>query len=284
MTHTIMTRILAISAATFCAATIFFGCSGKSQTEAAMHILQQADTAIATADYNYALQLLDTLKAKYPQEIAIQRQAMHMRPMAIEGISIRQLEQTDSLQALYSYKTDSLLSYFTLVHNPELGSDYDYYILSKQKNNDIFEKTGIQGRVSPSGEFTIISSLSGPKVKHTAISLTAPDGSSVKSADVSYDGERNYRSGTSETITFIDNECDTIGQYLAQNSDRNLKLNYIGSKTHTTALSQADRQSVEEAWKLAYCMTQKNKLANQRMLYERQLALARDQIARTSGD
>lgn len=279
-----MTRFNAISTAAIWAVAILFGCSGKSQTDAAMQILQQADTAIATADYNYALQLLDTLKAKYPQEITVQRQAMHMRPKAIEGITIRQLEETDSMQALYAYKTDSLLSGFTLVHNPELGTDYDYYILTKQKNNDIFGKTGIQGRVSPSGEFTIISSLSGPAVKHTAISISAPDGSLVESAEIAYDGERNYRSSGTETITFIDAECDTIGQFLTQNHAKNLKLNFIGAKKHTVPLSQADRQSVEEAWKLAYCMTQKNKLANQRMLYERQLALARDQIARTSGD
>lgn len=279
-----MSKLHVFPVAALCAASLLFSCSGNSQKEQAMQLIQQADTAIAVADYNYALQLLDTLKAKYPEQIDVQRQAMNMRPRAIEGISIRQLEETDSLQALYAYKTDSLLSYFKLNHNAELGSDYDYYITKQYKNSDIFGKTGIQGRVSPSGEFTIISSLAGPSVKHTKIGVTAGDGTTAETANIAYDGERNYRSSGTETITFIDAECDTIGQVLSANPNLKFKLKFIGAKTHSVALAAADRNSVELAWQLSYCINQKNKLAQQRQFYERQLALARDQIARTTAD
>ena len=279
-----MSKFHALLAVASCAASLFIGCSGNSQKELAMQLVQQADTAIAVADYNYALQLLDTLKAKYPEEIDVQRQAMHMRPIAIEGISIRQLEETDSLQAMYAYKTDSLMSYFRLNHNAELGSDYDYYIIKELKNADIFGKTGIQGRVSPSGEFTVISSLAGPSVKHTKIGLVAPNGVTVETADISYDGERNYRSSGTETITFIGAECDTLGQVLSANPGQKFKLNFIGAKNYSIGLAPSDRRSVELAWQLAYCISQKNKLAQQRQFYERQLALARDQIARTTAD
>ncbi|MCM1021512.1 MAG: hypothetical protein NC343_04360 [Muribaculum sp.] len=279
-----MTKFKFFAGATICAASMLFGCSGKSNSDLAMELLQQADTAIAIADYNYALQLLDTLKAKYPEEINIQRCAMHMRPMAIEGVSISQLEETDSLQALYAFKTDSLMSYFKLVHDAELGADYDYYIAKELKNAEIFGKTGLQGRVSPSGEFTLISSLTGPGVKHTKITLSAADGQTVETATIAYDGERNYRSSGTESITFIQAECDTIGQFLVEHPQQKMKLNFVGSKSYSMALPLPDRRSIELAWQLAECINKKNKLAQQRQLLERQLALARDQIARTSVD
>lgn len=279
-----MSRIYAITATAISTLSILFGCSGKSNHELALQLLQQADTAVATANYNYALEILDTLKAKYPEEIDIQRTAINIRPRAIEGISIRQIEQTDSLQALYSHHTDSLMAYFTTHHNKELGHDYDYYIIKQLDNSDIFGKTGIQGRVSPSGEFSIISSLTAKPVRHTQISISAPNGQTVESAKIAYDGERNYRSSGTETITFIAAECDTIGSYLSSAPDSQLKLNFIGDKTYTMPLSKIERRSVELAWQLAYCINQKNKLAQQRQLYERQLALARDQIARTMLD
>ena len=278
-----MSRISIITVTAIASISILSGCSGKSNLDLAQQLLQQADTAISTANYNYALEILDTLKAKYPEEIAVQRTAINMRPRAIEGITIRQLEQTDSLQALYAHLTDSLKSYFTIHHNKELGSDYDYYIIKQLDNADIFGKTGIQGRVSPSGEFSIISSLTAKPVRHTRISISAPDGETVESAPVAYDGERNYRSSGTETITFIATECDTIGQYLST-APQQLKLNFIGDKTYTMPLSKIERRSVELAWQLAYCINRNNKLAQQRQLYERQLALARDQIARTTAD
>ncbi|WP_302984397.1 hypothetical protein, partial [uncultured Muribaculum sp.] len=68
-----MSRIYAITATAISTLSILFGCSGKSNQELALQLLQQADTAVSTANFNYALEILDTLKAKYPEEIDIQR-------------------------------------------------------------------------------------------------------------------------------------------------------------------------------------------------------------------
>ncbi|MDE7396235.1 MAG: tetratricopeptide repeat protein, partial [Muribaculum sp.] len=185
-------------------------------TEAAGRLVSLADTLIATGNYEEALSTLDTLKARYPREIDAQRAGLRMRPLAIQGLTINQIEETDRRQAYLAHVTDSLKNYFTLVHDAALGDDYDYYVVKECKGRNFFERTGVEGRVSPSGEFYIISSLNGRPVKHTSISVTAAGGEAT-TGTVTYDGELNYRSGGTETITFTGAQTDTIGQFLCNN-------------------------------------------------------------------
>ncbi|MCM1503605.1 MAG: hypothetical protein NC127_00205 [Muribaculum sp.] len=276
--------IAGIIAATLCLG----GCSSKSAERiGAEQLVASADSAIKVHNYDEALTLLDTLKAKYPAEIEMQRQGMHLRPQAIEGQTIRELQTTDSLRAYYEYVADSLKQYFSLVHNPELGEDYDYYVIREYKNSNLFNRTGIEARVEPSGELRLISSLVGhPAVKHTKIALVQKNQGSfkVESAEVPYDGERNYRSGSTEMITFIGAECDTLGSYLVNGAPKDVMLTFRGAKVHSLPLSKNDRKSLELSYKFAQA-TAKHRNAVKRLDFlNKQLMIARDQAARTSQD
>ncbi len=270
-------------------ATLFLGgCSSKSADRiGAEQLIASADSALKVQNYDEAIALLDTLKAKYPAEIEMQRQGMHLRPQAIEGQTIRELQTADSLRAYYEYVADSLKQYFALVHNPELGEDYDYYVIKEYKNSNLFNRTGIEARVEPSGELRLISSLVGhPAVKHTKIAL-APKGQGsfkVESAEVPYDGERNYRSGSTEMITFIGAECDTLGSYLVNGAPKDVMLVFRGAKVHSLPLSKNDRKSLEMSYKFAQATAKHRNQVKKLDYLNKQLMIARDQTARTSQD
>jgi hypothetical protein len=260
-------------------------CSGFSHDKAeAQQLLAQADTLVSTGSFEEALAMLDTLKARYPKEIETQRAAMQMRPLAIQGLTVNQIEETDREQAYLKHVADSLLTYFTKVHDSELGDDYDYYITRECRGRNIFERTGVEGRVSPDGEFYIISSLKDFKIKHTAVSVFS-HGIEASTQNVAYDGELNYRSASgSETITFTGAQVDSIGQFLCQCDSNNIDLCFKGVRKVYVPLNSKDRLSLIRGYELSRAMSDGRKADARRRLLEQQLALARDQIARTSTD
>ncbi|WP_295727810.1 hypothetical protein [uncultured Muribaculum sp.] len=258
-------------------------CSGSSKDgQQGEMLLQQADSAANVRDFTLALELLDTIKSQFPTEISLQRKAMALRPKVEEGGTIREIEQTDSLSAYISYRIDSIMPQFKLVHDPSLGDDYDYYVIKEYAQSNLFSRTGVEGRVEPSGEYKVLSSLTASPVRHTSISLSGAAGE-VTTATVPYDGERNYRSGGTEMITFIGADCDTLGNWLSNNTAAGpVKLIFKGDRTYSAQLSANDRRSLAEGWKLSSFMKERRRLGVKRDFLERKLALTRDQIARTA--
>lgn len=261
-------------------AMLLFSCGGKdTDTERAEAIVNQADSAITAGDYDLAVTLLDTLKSRYPREIKVQRGAMNLRPRAIEGQTIRQIEITDSMLAASSHRRDSMMNHFSFVNNPELVEGY--YVIKEYANSSLFNRTGVEARITPEGEFYIISSLNAKPVKHTSLSLKNQAGE-VSTATVDYDGDRNYRSGGTEMITFVGAECDTLGQFLTDNRGAATTLIFNGAKSYSTPLSKLDRKSIEQTYEMANVLTENRKLNLKRDFLDRQLQVARDQIARTT--
>lgn len=261
-------------------ALLFASCGSKNDESAqAGKLVAEADSALKAGDYALALERLDTLKAKYPAQIEAQREGMHLRPLVIEGQTIKELESTDSLQSWYSHLQDSLMQYFTLVDNPQLVEGY--YVIKEYAKSTLFNRTGVESRVSPDGQFYMISSLTSNPIKHTSISLTDGNGK-VTTATVDYDGDRNYRSGGTEMITFTGAECDTLGYFLTDNQAKNIKLIFNGTKSHTTALSTNDRLAMQRAYGLSQAMTGQRRMAAKRDFLDKQLLLARGQAVRTS--
>lgn len=258
-------------------------CSGSAKEQKdGEALLQQADSAATVRDFDLAIGLLDTIKSRYPAQIELQRKAMALRPKVEEGATIREIERTDSLSAYTSYRIDSIMPQFQLVHDPSLGEDYDYYVIKEYAKSTLFSRTGVEGRVEPSGQFKVLSSLTASPVKHTSIALSGAPGE-VASATVAYDGERNYRSGGTEMITFIGADCDTLGCWLNNSAPTGaVKLVFKGDRTYSTPLSANDRKSLAEGWKLASFMKERRQLSVKRDYLERKLALTRDQMARTA--
>jgi hypothetical protein len=271
------------SALTVAGMMLATSCGSSAGDEKSGELLyQQADSAANAHNFDMALELLDTLKTRYPSLIDLQRKAMALRPKVEEGATIRAIEVNDSLTAYNAYRIDSILPEFQLMHNPSLGDDYDYYVIKEYATSTLFSRTGVEGRVEPSGEFKVLSSLTASPAKHTSIALSGAAGE-VTSATIECDGERNYRTNGTEMITFLGAECDTLGNWLNNSMPGGaVKLTFKGEKSYSTALSATDRRSLAEAWLLSSFMKEKSRLNVTRSFLERKLALARDQIARTA--
>lgn len=75
-------------------------CGGKSEDAGARGLLDGATQAFDARDYTLATQLLDSLQKTFPAEIAIQREALALRPKVIEQATLLKISTNDSLMAL----------------------------------------------------------------------------------------------------------------------------------------------------------------------------------------
>lgn len=258
---------------------LFAACGGGSEANEADSLVTRADSAVAAGNYTLATELLDTLKSQYPTEIKALREGMNIRARANEGLIKDELQTTDSLEAVCSYRIDSLSQYFTLVNNPELVEGY--YVIKEYATSSLFDRSGLEARITPEGQFYMISSLAGSPVKHTSVTVTV-GGESASSSSVAYDGDRNYRSGNTEMITFISSECDSIGKLLSKYQGKPVRITFTGARSTSMQLPQNDAKSIALAYNYSEAITTSRKLAAKKELLDKQLILARDQAARTS--
>ncbi len=256
------------------------GSSGSKDTESAAKLVADAENAIENHKYAEAIELLDTLQVRYPKEVEIQRKAMNVRPLAIEGLTISEMEQTDSLLAVASWQVDSLAPLFKTIADEKLVEPYR---VIKSATGDLFSTTGIESRLTQAGEFYMISSLNGNPVKHTSVSLSS-QAERATTDNIPYDDAINYRSGNSEMITFTSTRCDTLGRFAIAHDNVKLTLTFHGKRDYSMTLYPKAVHSIADTYRMADAISRKNTLMKRQELLRAKLQLARDQRARTLPD
>lgn len=253
-------------------------CGNKAQVEKAEALVSQAREALDSGRFERVFVLTDSIKNSCPEAIVQRREALHLAVRAKEGMTVRQLGQTDSLLAVLGVKADSLKQLVRFVENPVGG----YYVAQGTNTGDVYNKTGLQARMSPEGDFYIISTLKGLDHKSVSIRVSGPAGMATTPA-VSYDGERNDRSAGAEVITFIAAECDSLARMVALHPQDNMNLTFINmsGKCHDTTLSKADASHIATLYKYATVLRQGRVASIERERLSRALDISRSQAART---
>lgn len=251
-------------------------CGGNSDTEKATALLQEAQTAYETRNFSRAITLTDSIKNAYPREIDVRREALHLSTKATEGLTIQKLQQADSLAAVLAVRGDSLQRLMKFVSNPIEG----YYVGATTDPTKFFGTTGLQARVSPNGDFYLMSSLKGKSVKSTSVEVSA-DGEKAATATVAHDGERNDRSMGAEVITFMGVECDSVGHFIADHLNQPLTLTFVGTSTYSTPLSENSAREIALLYDYATTLRRFKLASLEKERLERTVEIARNQAART---
>lgn len=257
---------------------LFVSC-GNSEAKKAQALLQEAQTAYESKNYTLTLQLTDSIKKTYPREFDIRREALHLSTIATEGKILRELETADSTTAVLKVLGDSLQQNVKFVNNPIEG----YYVAKNTNPTAFIGSTSIQARMTPNGDFYIMSSLKAKPIKSTSITISC-QGKEARTATVPYDGERNDRSMGAETITFMGMECDTIGKFISENVGNPMILTFNGTGTYSQQLSPAQAKDIADLYNYAVTI-RKFKIATlEKDKLTKALDIARSQAARTYVD
>lgn len=256
-------------------------CGTSKEEQGAKDMLEQATDSFNNKNYNEALEILDSLQFIYPEQTAVRREAMALRPIVIEKATQGELEACDSLIKLAQEKYEQAKGKMTFINNPELVEGY--WVATSVAKNNFMESTGLQGRVDQSGDFYLISEVNGAgNLHHTSITLALPSGESASSGLVPYDGELNYRIGGSETVTFSWVKADEIGRFAAEHAGQSMTLTFNGEngKTKKITLKEKDTMALADAFNMAHAQKEGKALTGNRALLEKKLELARSQQER----
>lgn len=268
-----------IAVCAIAAGSAFTSCSSKSENADARGLLTKATEAIEANDAETALALLDSLQKTYPSEIAIQREAIVLRPKAIEIQATAKLVMLDSLKQADLNMHNSAKATLKWIKTP--GMIEGFWTPAATYNASFFNSTGIQPRVDEIGQFYIVSSAN-PALKHTSVALVTPKGEAATQA-VAYDGESNYRIDGGEVITFSPAQSDTIGHMaslIRQSGDYgNVKIQFRGGRLKNLALSRQQIDGLANAWEYSHAIIRARDNEVERERLTRIIEIARRQAA-----
>ena len=250
-------------------------CGGDDNKDA-RNLLNQAETAFNNGEFDRTLSLTDSIKSAYPKAIEVRREALHLATRATEGLTLIRLQEADSLTAVLGALGDSLGRKMKFVKNPIEG----YYVASTTEPSKFIGTNGLQARVSPEGDFYMLSSLKAKSVKST--SVTVSNGTDeARTSIVAYDGERNDRSRGGEVITFIGAECDSVGKFISSNVNSPLTLTFNGSTSYSMSLPTAQAKEIALVYDYASTLRRFKVASLEKERLSRALDIARSQAART---
>lgn len=267
-THAILSAIVSLS--------LLASCSGSGDTAKAQALLDEATAAYDARNYTGALALTDSIKSAYPAEIDVRRQALHLATRATEGLTVQRLQEADSLVAVLGVKGDSLQRLVKFVKNPIEG----YYTGAATNPESVGAVNGLQARISPDGDFYIISSLKGKSVKSTSITVSC-DGHSASTSSVAHDGERNDRSMGAEVITFMGVECDSLGRFIEQHRTAPMTVTFNGSGSYSMPLPKTQASEIATLYEYATTLRRAKLASIEKERLTRALDIARAQAAKT---
>lgn len=249
---------------------------GNADRDAATQLLEQSREAVAAGDFYSALDIMDTLQARYPAQIEIQREALKLHPVAMEGVTIRELEKTDSMLAVSGARVDSLTRLMRTVNDARL---VEPYMVAASSPRNMMEVNGLQARLGADNTFSIMSVLRGNDVRHTSVTLGSGDDTAT-SGTVALGNDANFRINGTETVTYTGEKCDTLGRYAVTHDNRPLQLTYNGKRKFTIKLTAAQVHGIALTYRLASERQECKRLNSMKELLRLRLQVARDQKAR----
>lgn len=271
------------SSATLLIAVVLHSCGTGNDNEA-ITIFSQAQELYNRSEFKNSMSMLDSLKAKFPNEIELRKKGLHLLTLNQEGLIKIEIAQNDSIITELEKENKQLSKNFKYIKHPDMVEGF-YIHKSLVDEAEKTDRTAVEPRIDENDMFYIVSYLTGHDIKHTRLSFSNKSGNSVSSANVPYDEAQNYRykSGgkTYEIVTFNNHQCDTLGCFAARNTNTPLKVTFIGKKNYSIQINSKHAKAIAETYRYA---TNKNKgkaAIKKRMLLESKLQLAQKQIEQT---
>ncbi|MCM1292812.1 MAG: hypothetical protein NC230_04435 [Bacteroides sp.] len=237
--------------------------------------MEQAKELAEKGSNDKALTLLDSIDHVYPKAVETRSETRMLRPLWLEQYTARQLSVNDSLMTANQIEGEQLRSQLRYVTNAIEG----YYVATGNESVDVRNSGGLHSRVSPDFHFYLTASSPG-SVAMTAVALES-DGESIVSEQVPYDGERNTRNSSCETITFTEAQSAPLAEFVNQHAKSPITIRFIGSngRTHTMTLSDTQKNAMLTCYGLTMAANADKRYRLEKERLTRQLEIARNQIA-----
>ncbi len=268
-----MLNVTAKSLLAAIAISMAFTSCGDKDKEGAMALYQQSQEAVAARNFAGAVELLDTLNSRYPEQTAIRRDGLRVRAAAIEGMAIDSIATSSQALAEATLAVENLRGDFRHI---EGYGGLDGYFIPKKAPQKVMTATGIQPRVSEKGLFYMVVNVQGKAIGLRSLEFLA-GGESVVSSELS--PMRVIKVEGSESASFNPEDLVGVGAWVKNHSGA-MKVVMHGSKSNTSVKIDKDmRQQIVDCYDYSSAIQAQRLASIKREKFERMLATARDQLA-----
>ncbi|MDE5971459.1 MAG: hypothetical protein K2G94_01790 [Muribaculaceae bacterium] len=259
--------------AVMAAAAALSSCGPDKEAEAADRLVAQAKGAIDRSDFDSAFIYLDSLSSGYPRQIEAGRRGLALRPAAIAGKTQQEIMELQMLMQDASARVDSLRPRFKAV--PPGDDLLEGYYISVDAPDDFRSRNTVIARVTPRGEFVMVSSLAGRTTRHTHIILSSGQ-ESARTGSVAFDASLPL---SRESVRFATGSADEVGRFAESIDDgRTATVIFAGGKSEAKArLSAKEVHAIADSWRLSQAMSSLAPMASRLEQLKAKLQLARDQ-------
>ncbi len=228
---------------------------GPTSEEIAKEKYTRAFSLYESGHYNDAMLILDSIANEFSGEIEYVTRAEDL----IRKIKIS--EQERSLAFLDSALTQKNSELEVLMKNFSVSKEYgekEILIHKRQKPQNSFNRTYLRAHLDMDGNFYISSRYSGDKyIYHNQIKVYHKD-QAVVSEVIPYDefNNRRFEDGGSywEVVNYKDNADNGIIDFIAQNVDLPLKVEFIGKKRYYIVMEKFDKQAISDGYEISFVL------------------------------
>ena len=145
---------------------------GESAEQSAANLLQQADAAYATGNFQSAKIFIDSIRVTYPDVIDVRRKARELKRSVELAEQQRTLDYCRESLAKLEARRDSLLPSFEYEADKRYQDEGSYIVPSQSLRLNVFNSL-LRARVTESGKAYITSIYRGKRIAHRSVKVSS---------------------------------------------------------------------------------------------------------------
>ncbi len=213
--------------------------------------LQEAKVAFQQGNLEMAKQLIDSIKILFPQAFDTRRASLALQ-REVELAEQHQLVDTiDVKLAETQQAVEVIKDKFVLEKDEQYQRVGNYFDKSQTVEKNI-HRSFLRFQVSEEGKLSMTSTYCGAgNIHHTAVKVTAPDGSSAQTPNSKDSYETPDLGEQIEKADYKYGEDGGVIDFIAAHQDENLKVQFVGDRSFNTSMTAADRKAAANIRELA---------------------------------
>ena len=230
----------------------------EKQAAERLNMAQQAFTA---GDYNEAKLQIDSIKILYPKAYNARKAGIGLMQEVELKEQQRSLAYLDSLLGTKQAAFNAMKGKFVLEKDEEYEA-IGRYLHPSQVIEKNLNRSFLRFQVDEQGAMSMTSIYCGSRnIHHTAVKVSTND--SFAQTPPSADSYETSNLGVQiEKADYKLGQDDNVIGFICLNKEKNIKVEFVGERSYSTQMTQADRQAADLVYRLSQTLsaiTQLNK-------------------------
>ena len=225
------------------------GCN--QEKKAALQLLERAQVAYQTGKLEEAIQLADSIGVLYPKVYEVRHAANRLGYDITKSQLLRDVNFIDSVLSVKRPELEAMLPRFTYERDT-VYQQTGRYLWPTQVIEKNTSRSYLRFQTEENGKMSLTSIYVGSRpIHHTAVKVTAPDGTFVETPASPDSYETTDLGLTIEKADYQQDKDGGVAEFIAMHSDQNLTMEFIGDRTQRVTLTPTDRQACREILELS---------------------------------